>query len=205
MAEFNVKDIQRLRQSAGVGMMDAKKALTAAEGDFDAAFLLLREQGLAAAAKRAEREAREGTIGSYLHVQNSRPVVGVLVELSCETDFVAKSPEFNEVAGDIAMHISWADPGWIRREDVPGDVVEAEAAIVVKQAEAEGKPAHVVERIVAGKMEAWYADNVLYDQVFVNAEKFAGTVGEYVGRLGVTMGENISVRHYARLAVGQGS
>ncbi len=112
MSEITAKDIQRLRQSAGVGMMDAKKALTDANGDFDEAYELLRERGQAKMAKRADREASEGTIGSYTHMQNGRPVMGVLVLLACETDFVAKSDEFRQVADDIAMHISWANPSW---------------------------------------------------------------------------------------------
>ncbi|MGH3650309.1 MAG: translation elongation factor Ts, partial [Acidimicrobiia bacterium] len=118
MGEITVKDVQKLRQDAGVGMMDAKKALTDADGDFDKAFELLRERGQAKMAKRAEREASEGTIGSYIHIQNDRPVLGVLVELSCETDFVAKSEEFRQVADDIAMHVSWASPAWVTRDQV---------------------------------------------------------------------------------------
>ncbi len=110
MTEITAKDIQRLRQDAGVGMMDAKKALTDAEGDLEKAFELLRERGQAQMAKRADRDASEGTIGSYIHVQNERPVIGVLVELSCETDFVAKSDEFRQTADDIALHVSWRPP-----------------------------------------------------------------------------------------------
>ena len=109
MADISAKDVQKLRQSAGVGMMDAKKALSDSDGDFEKATELLRERGLAKMAKRADREANEGTVGSYLHMQNDHVVMGVLVELLCETDFVAKSPEFNEVAADIAIHVSWSN------------------------------------------------------------------------------------------------
>lgn len=202
MAEITAKEIQQLRLDAGVGMMDAKKALTDAGGDMEKAFELLRERGQAKMAKRADREASEGAIGSYIHVQNDRPVLGVLVALASETDFVAKSSEFKAAADDVAMHISWADPGWVGREDVPGDIVARESELIAKQAEAEGKPADVIDRIVAGKIESWYADNVLVDQKFVNAEKFDGTVGDMIAALAAKMGENISIREFARVKIG---
>jgi elongation factor Ts len=202
MAEFGVKDIQKLRQDAGVGMMDAKKALTDADGDVEKAFELLRERGQAKMAKRTEREANEGTIGSYIHFQNDRPVLGVLVELSCETDFVAKSEEFRQIADDIAMHISWGKPNWVRRDEVDADALAKERELISRQAIAEGKPENVVDRIVDGKIESWFAENVLYDQKFVNAEKFDGTVGDMVSNLASKMGENISVRRMSRIAVG---
>lgn len=203
MSEITAKDIQKLRQSAGVGMMDAKTALKDADGDFEKAYELLRERGQAKMAKRADREANEGTIGTYIHIQNDRPIMGVLVELACETDFVAKSDEFREIADDIAMHISWGRPGWITRDQVDPDAVEKERDLIARQAAAEGKPEQVVEKIVDGKIESWYADNVLYDQKFVNADKFDGPVGELVSQLASKMGENISVRRMARVAVGE--
>lgn len=202
MTEITAKDIQKLRQDAGVGMMDAKKALTDAEGDLEKAFELLRERGQAQMAKRADRDASEGTIGSYIHVQNERPVIGVLVELSCETDFVAKSDEFRRTADDIALHVSWMAPDWVTRDDVDEDALAKEQELISRQAAAEGKPENVIERIVAGKIESWYAENVLYDQKFVNPERFDGTVGDMVGALASKMGENISVRRVSRLAVG---
>lgn len=203
MAEFTAKDIQKLRQDAGVGMMDAKKALADSGGDFEKAYELLRERGQAKMAKRADRDANEGVVGSYIHYQNDRPVLGVLAELVCETDFVAKSDEFKQVADDIAMHISWSDPKWVTREDVDDEEAAKERELIARQAEAEGKPSQVVERIVDGKIESWYAENVLYDQKFVNAEKYDGTVGDMVGALATKMGENISVRSFARVAVGE--
>jgi elongation factor Ts len=202
MSEITAKDIQKLRQDAGVGMMDAKKALTDADGDIDKAFELLRERGQAKMAKRSEREAAEGAIGSYIHVQNDRPVLGVLVELSCETDFVAKSEEFRQTADDIAMHVSWASPEWVTRDQVDEDALTKEKSLIARQAEGEGKPEDVVARIVEGKIESWYAENVLYDQKFVNPERFEGSVGDMVGALATKMGENISVRKVARVAVG---
>ncbi|MEX1125360.1 MAG: elongation factor Ts [Acidimicrobiia bacterium] len=203
MADFTAKDIQNLRMDAGVGMMDAKQALSDADGDFDKAFELLRERGQASSAKRADREANEGTIGTYLHLQNGRPVMGVLVELACETDFVAKSDEFRETADDIAMHVSWASPSWVTRDQVDTDELAKERDLLARQAAAEGKPEAVVERIVEGRINSWYTDNVLYDQKFVNAEKFEGTVGDLVSQLAAKMGENISVRKFARVAVGE--
>ncbi len=203
MADISVKDIQKLRQDAGVGMMDAKKALTDADGDFEKAYELLRERGQAQMAKRADREATQGTIGSYIHIQNDRPVMGVLVELACETDFVAKSDEFKQIADDIAMHVSWGRPQWVTRDQVDPDVVAKERDLIARQAVAEGKPENVIERIVDGKIESFYAENVLYDQKFVNAERFDGTVGDMVGQIASKMGENISVRRVARVAVGE--
>ena len=202
MPEITAKQIQQLRIDAGVGMMDAKNALTDADGDMEKAFEILRERGQAKMAKRADREASEGAIGSYIHVQSDRPVLGVLVALASETDFVAKSDEFKETADDIAMHVSWSDPGWVTREDVPEDVVARERELIAKQAELEGKPAEVIDRIVDGKIESWYADNVLTDQKFVNAEKYDGTVGDMIAALAAKMGENISIREFARVKVG---
>ena len=202
MGDISAADIQKLRHEAGVGMMDAKKALTDAGGDFDRAYELLRERGQAKMAKRADREAKEGTVGSYIHHQNGRPVVGVLVELTCETDFVAKSEEFLQVANEIALHASWADPRWVTREQVDEEALTKEKELIARQAQAEGKPDNVIERIVDGKIESWYAENVLYDQVFVNPDSFEGTVGDMVGALASKMGENIAVRRVARVAVG---
>ena len=203
MADFTAKDVQQLRQQAGVGMMDAKKALSETEGDLEAAFDLLRERGLAAAAKRAGREASEGAIGSYLHLQDDRPISGVLVELSSETDFVAKTPEFLAAAKDIAMHIAWGKPSWSTRDEVPEELVAKEAEMISKQAENEGKPEHIVPKIVEGRLESFYKDHVLYDQTFANAAKFEGTIGEMVSQLAARMGENISIRHFARLTIGE--
>lgn len=205
MAAFTAKDIQTLRRQAGVGMMDAKKALTDSEGDFEAALELLRERGLAKAAKRAGREATEGTVGTYIHVQNEHPVMGVLVELVCETDFVAKSPEFNETADDIALHVSWANPTWISREDVDEDALAKERELIEREARASGKPDQAIPKIIEGRIEKYLTEHVLYDQEFVNKEKFDGTVGEMVTALGAKMGENISVRQISRIAVGEES
>lgn len=203
MADFTAKDVQNLRQAAGVGMMDAKNALKETGGDVDAAMTLLREKGLSKMAKRADREASEGTIGSYLHAQGERTVTGVLVQLASETDFVAKSPDFADAARDIAMHVAWASPRWVSADEVPADVLDAEKDIIAKQAANEGKPEAVIPKIVEGRISKFYSDNVLLDQQFVNAEKFEGTVGEMISQLAITMGENISIKAFSRLAVGE--
>jgi elongation factor Ts len=200
---ITAKDVQSLRQAAGVGMMDAKKALTETDGDIDAAMTLLRERGLAKAAKRADRDASEGVIGSYLHEQGGRVVTGVLVRLASETDFVAKSPEFVDTARDIAMHVAWAKPRWVSREDVDQAELDAEKDVIAKQAQNEGKPEHIIPQIVEGRIAKFYQDHVLLEQTFVNAEKFEGTIEEYVQALAIKMGENISISGFSRLAIGQ--
>jgi elongation factor Ts len=203
MADFTAKDIQALRHETGTGMMDAKKALQDSGGDIEKAKDLLRERGLAAAAKRTDRAQSHGIVGSYLHQQAGRPVIGVLVDLACETDFVAKTEGFAEAANDIAMHIAAAQPGWIAREDVPEEVVEKERSLIAAQARNEGKPDHIVEKIVDGRINAFYKENVLYDQVFVRSEKFDGTIGDMVSQLAASLGENISVARFERLQVGE--
>ena len=202
MAEYTAKDVQTLRQSAGVGMMDAKKALDDATGDFDKAIELLRERGLAKMAKRAGRDANEGSIGTYLHHQNDHPVMGVIVELACETDFVAKSPEFNEAAKDIALHISWSNPTWVKREDADPEAIAKESDLIEREAKASGKPEKAIAKIVEGRLEKWFEERVLYEQAFVNKEKFDGTIAELITQLGMKMGENISVRRFYRVEVG---
>ena len=204
MPEVTAKDVQRLRQVAGVGMMDAKKALVETDGDFDKAIDALRIKGLAKVAKRAgEREANQGTIGTYLHVQAERPVTGVLVELASETDFVAKNADFRQVADDIAMHIAWGKPRWIRRDEVDPAVLAKEKEIIGLQAKEEGKPDNIIPKVVEGRVKAFFEEYVLYDQKFVNSEKFEGTVEDLVNSLAIRMGENISVRRMARLSIGE--
>lgn len=204
MSDFTAKDIQALRQATGAGMMDAKRALAEADGDAERASEILREQGLADAAKRSDRAQTEGAVGSYLHNQAGRPVIGVMVALGSETDFVAKSDDFQQVANDLAMHAAAARPLWITRDEVPEETVESEKRLIAAQAANEGKPEDVIDKIVDGRLEKFYADNVLYDQQFIREERFAGTVGEMVSQLAVTMGENISVVAMSRVAVGEG-
>ena len=203
MTQFTAQQVQKLRKDTNVGMMDAKKALTESEGDYEKAKDYLREKGLADAKKRADRDANQGTIGMYVHRQFDRPVMGVFVELSSETDFVAKSSEFQEVADDIAMHIAALAPRWVAKEAVPADALDKERDLIARQAAHEGKPETIIPKIVEGKINSFYEDNVLYEQTFVNAEKFDGTVGELVARLAARMGENIGVKRFARIAVGE--
>lgn len=203
MANITAKDIQALRQETGTGMMDAKRALKDSDGDIAKAKDLLRERGLASAAKRSERTQTQGIIGSYLHMQSGRPVIGVMVELACETDFVAKTEGFQEAANDIAMHIAAARPEWVSVEEVPAEIVEKEKELIAAQARNEGKPDNIVERIVDGRINSFYKENVLNDQVFVRTEKYEGTVGEMVKELASSLGENISVNGFARLQVGE--
>jgi elongation factor Ts len=200
---ITANDIQALRQATGAGMMDAKRALTDADGDVDKAKDLLRERGLASAKKRSERVQTEGTIGHYLHLQSGRPVIGVLVELASETDFVAKSEEFQEVARHLAMHIAASRPVWVQREDVPEDILAKERELIAAQARNEGKPDNVIERIVEGKLTSFYEDNVLYDQTFVRGEVYEGTIGGWMTDLTARLGENIGVRRFSRLSVGE--
>ena len=202
MADFTAKDIQALRHETGTGMMDAKKALQDAGGDLAKAKDLLRERGLAAAAKRTDRVQSQGIIGSYLHNQAGRPVIGVMVDLACETDFVAKTEGFAEAANDIAMHIAAASPSWIEQAEVPEDILEKERSLIAAQARNEGKPDHIIEKIVDGRIKSFFKDNVLYDQPFVRSEKFDGTVGDMVKQLAAGLGENISVARFERLQVG---
>ncbi len=203
MANITAKEIQALRVETGTGMMDAKRALQDADGDVEKAKDLLRERGLAAASKRSERTQTEGIIGSYLHMQSGRPVIGVLVELACETDFVAKTEGFQEAANDIAMHIAAARPGWVDRESVPAEIIDKEKELIAAQARNEGKPDNIIERIVDGRINSFYTDNVLNDQVFVRTEKFDGTIGDMVKGLAASLGENISVNRFERVQVGE--
>jgi elongation factor Ts len=166
MTEINARDVKALRDATGAGMMDCKRALTEAGGDLEAAKRILREKGLADAAKRSGRAASEGIVYAYMHKPdpNYPPKLGVMLELNCETDFVAKTEAFERLAKDIAMHISFADPSWKVREDVPQSVIDEESAIYAKQAKDSGKPEQIIEKIVAGKLEAFYKESVLMDQ-----------------------------------------
>lgn len=203
MPEFTAKDVQALRKATGVGMMDAKKALVECDGDMDRAKDLLREKGLADAKKRAGRDANEGTVGFYVHQPSGYPTVGVIVELASETDFVAKSDRFQKMAHDVAMHIAAAQPKWVRTEDVPGELVDREKELIAREALASGKPERIVERIVEGRIRSFYKDNVLYEQEYIRTDQYEGKVGDMVTELAASMGENIGVRRFARLAVGE--
>ena len=203
MPQFTAKDVQTLRRAAGVGMMDAKKALVECGGDMEEARGLLRERGLADAKKRAGRAANQGTVGNYMHQPSGYPTVGVIIELASETDFVAKSAEFQKMAHDLAMHVAAAQPRWVRVEDVPAEAVAKEKDLIAREAHASGKPARIIDRIVEGKIRSYYQDHVLYEQKFIRPDQYEGKVGDMVTEMAAVMGENIGVRRFSRIAVGE--
>ncbi len=189
--------IKRLRAMTGAGMLDVKKALDET-GDVDKAAALLRERGIAKAAKKAERTAREGIIGSYVH-HNGR--VGVLVELNCETDFVARNESFRELARNLALHIAMANPEYLRRDEVPPAAVEAEKQALRAQALEEGKPEAIVEKMIEGRIGKFYAEVCLLEQPYVKDDK--RTVEQLINEAVATIGENIQVGRFSRIAIGQ--
>ncbi len=204
MADFTAKDVKTLRDATGAGMMDCKKALAEANGDLEAAKRLLREKGLADAAKRSGRAASEGIVYAYMHrpTPDYPPKLGVLIELNCETDFVAKTEQFERLAKDVAMHISFADPSWTTRDEVPQNVLDEESSIYAKQAKDSGKPEQVIEKIVAGKLEAFYKENVLMDQEWIQDK--SKTIQQLIDEAKSSMGENVSIGRFMRIRVGEG-
>ena len=199
---ISAADVKKLRDMTGAGMMDAKKALSDSNGDFDNAVKYLREKGLADSKKRADKEANQGTIGDYIHFQQDRAVAGVLVELACETDFVAKSDEFKNVAKQVAMHIAALKPEFLNVEDVPSERIEEEKEIIQKQSENEGKSADVITKIVDGKISSFYKDYVLNEQTFCNPEFYEGQVGTMIEELSGKLGEKIYIKKFSRIEVG---
>ncbi len=190
--------VRRLREDTGAGMMDCKAALVEAQGDTDAARQILRKKGLAAAAKRAGRATSEGIIGNYIHAGSK---VGVLVELNCETDFVAKTAEFQSLAKDIAMHVAAASPLYVTKEDVPQEVLAREKEIYQAQAASQGKPAAVAEKIAEGKLKDYFSNFCLLEQPFVKDSKT--TVQQLIQDKVAVIKENIVVRRFARFKVGE--
>ncbi|HEX6208097.1 MAG TPA: translation elongation factor Ts [Actinomycetota bacterium] len=196
--EITTEMVRELREATGAGMMDCKRALEEAGGDMARATELLRARGLADAAKRADRVAAEGLVEAYIHMRGS---LGVLVELNCETDFVANTDDFRSLARDVAMQIAAIAPRWIAREEVPGDVVDGERKVYEEQARQEGKPDDVIPRIVEGKLEAFYGDHVLLDQPWVRDDSV--TIGELISQASAKLGEKIEVGRFARFKVGE--
>lgn len=190
--------VKELRDRTGAGMMDCKRALEEADGDLERATELLRSRGLADAAKRSGRVAAEGLVEAYIHMQGS---LGVLVELNCETDFVAKTDDFRALARDVAMQIAATAPRWIAREEVPDDVIDGERKVFEEQARQEEKPEDVIPRIVDGKLEAFYRDAVLLDQPWVREDSV--TIGEMISQASAKLGEKIEVGRFARFKVGE--
>ena len=199
MAEVTAQMVKQLRERTGAGMMDCKQALNETGGEMEAAVDFLRKKGLAAAAKKAGRTTAEGAVGSYIHGGGK---LGVLVEVNSETDFVARTDQFQELVRDIAMHIAAAEPRFVRREEVTQDVLDRERAIFREQALASGKPANVVERIAEGKMKKYFSEFVLLEQPFVKNPDL--TVGQLISERVAKIGENIQVRRFVRFKLGEG-
>lgn len=197
---ISAKDVKALRDRTGAGMMDCKKALLETNGEMEAAIDLLRSTGAAKAAKRSAKSANEGTIGSYVHFGSK---VAVMVELNCETDFVAKTDDFLGLAKDLAMHIAAASPMVVSPDDIPEDVVERERQIFLEQVKNEGKPDHIADKIVEGKLRKFFEENSLLKQTFVKDTD--RSIEELITEASAKTGEKIEVARFARFQVGEGS
>jgi elongation factor Ts len=198
MIQVSAEQVKELREATGAGMMDCKRALQDAQGDVARATEILREKGLASVAKRAGRSANQGVVESYIHFI---PNVGVLVEVNCETDFVANTDEFRALAKDVALHIASAMPRWVTRDEVPAQVLDAEKHIYEVQAKESGKPEAVVPKIVEGKLEAFYKDSVLVDQKFVKDD--STTIQQLLDQVSAKVGEKVAVRRFVRYKLGE--
>ncbi len=192
------EQVRELRERTGAGMMECKKALVDAGGDLEQAIDALRKSGIAKAGKRADRAASEGLVDAYIHPGNR---VGVLIEVNCETDFVARTPEFQELTRNLAMQVAAAGAEVVRREEVPGERIERERAIYAAQIEGQGKPAAIVEKIVGGKLEKFYSEICLLEQPYIRDDK--RTTGDLITEASARTGENIVVRRFARFRLGQ--
>ena len=197
---ISAQAVKELRERTGAGMMECKAALTESAGDMEAAIDILRARGAAKAAKRAERETREGAIGSYIHMGGK---IGVLVEVNCESDFVARTEDFQNLAREIAMHVAAASPQYVKREDVPGDVLEREKDIYRGQMAGQNKPAAVIDKIVEGKLGSFFEQVCLLDQPSIRDPKL--TIGQAVQAAIAKLGENISVARFVRFKLGEGA
>ena len=195
---ISAKEVSELRQRTGAGMMDCKKALEQTGGDMEAAIELLRKSGAAKAEKRGGRETREGMIGSYIHFNGK---IGVLVEVNCETDFVARTDDFKNLVKSIAEHVAAAAPIAVDKDQIPAEKIESERRIYTEQVKESGKPAHLVDKIVEGKIEAYYKEACLLYQPWVRDDK--KTIGELVKEISGKTGENIQVRRFTRFQMGE--
>ena len=196
--QIDAKQVKRLREKSGVGMMDCKKALQDAGGDEEKALNNLRERGMAKAAKKASRTASDGIIDAYIHHGDK---VGVLIELNSETDFVAKNDEFRELARNLCLQVAATNPSYLRKEEVPAEIIEQEKDILRRQALNEGKPEKVIDKIIEGRINKFYQDNCLLEQTYVKDED--KTVNDLVVETVAKLGENIIVRRFARFEVGE--
>ena len=198
MADISAQQVRELRERTGAGMMDCKQALQDADGDMTRAEELLRERGLKDVQKRAGRSAGQGLVDSYIHFNNT---VGVLVEVNCETDFVAATQEFKDLTRDIALHVASAAPRWLTRDEIPSVVLDAERRVYEAQAREQDKPDNVIERMVEGKLEAFYRDNVLLDQKFVKDD--SKSIRTLVDEVSAKVGEKVAVRRFVRYKLGE--
>lgn len=198
MSAVSAAQVGELRDKTGAGMMDCKRALAESGGDLDKAVVYLREKGLAAAARRSTRAASEGLVGSYIHAGGK---IGVLIEVNCETDFVARTAEFQSLVKDLAMQVAAANPRYVRRQEVSAQISEAERSIYRAQATSSGKPPQVIEKVVDGKMEKFFADTCLLEQPFIKEPD--RTVGQLVTDAIAHLGENVVVRRFARFQLGE--
>ncbi len=198
MAEISAALVKKLRDLTGAGFMECKAALTEANGDLDAATTILRKRGLATAAKKAGRTTGQGSVGSYIHMGGK---IGVLVEVNCESDFVARTEQFSALVKEIAMHIAAADPKYVKRDEVPGAALEKEKDIYRAQFAQSGKKPEVIEKIVEGKLDSYYEQVVLLDQKFIRDP--ALTVSQVIAEATAKMGENITVSRFARFKIGE--
>lgn len=198
MAEISAQLVKELREATNAGILDCKKALTEANGNFDQAVEVLRKKGLSSAAKKASRETNEGIVGNYIHPGSK---MASLVELNCETDFVARTEQFQALARDLAMHVVAARPSYLRREDIPADVVAREKEIYHDQMANSGKPAHVLDKIIEGKLDKWYSEVCLLEQGFIKDPDTS--IQQLLTQAIATLGENIKVNRFARIAIGE--
>jgi elongation factor Ts len=196
----SAEQVKELRERTGAGMMDCKAALDAAKGDMQGAIEHLRKKGLADAAKKAHREAKDGVVASYIHPGSK---IGVLVEVNCETDFVARTDDFQQLVKDLAMQVAAANPSYVSREDVPGAVVEKEREIYRQQMADQKKPAQVIDKIVEGKLEKFYAESCLMEQPFIRDPSGKTRLRDMVDQATAKMGERIVVKRFARFQVGE--
>jgi elongation factor Ts len=195
--KIDAKLVKELREKSGAPMGDCLKALQESKGDMEEAFVVLRKRGMASAAKKASRTTNEGAVGTYIHAGGK---IGVLLELNCESDFVARTPDFQELLRDIAMHIAATDPRYVRREDVTAEDIEREKDVYRAQAAATGKPANIIEKMLEGKMGKFYEEVCLLDQPFIKEQ--SQTIAQIIATKVAKLGENISVRRFARFKVG---
>jgi elongation factor Ts len=198
MAEITAAQVKELREKSGAPMMDCKKALTEAEGDIEKAFVVLRKRGVSVMEKKAGRATKDGAVTSYIHAGGK---IGVLLEVNCESDFVARTDDFKNLVHDIAMHIAAVDPRFIRKEDVTPEAFEKEKDIYMAQAMASGKPANIAEKMVTGKMAKFYEEVCLLEQPFIKDQTV--TINQLIAAVVGKLGENITVRRFARFKVGE--